>query len=79
MQPETALIFWWLNIITKKRYDQLLEQCGSLDQALLQLSPALFKKIGVRDDTIQKTFARIEEFDAVAALARLKTIRIRVC
>lgn len=55
--------------MTKKRYDQLIEQCGSLDLALRQLSPALLKKIGVRDDTIQKTFVRIEEFDASAALS----------
>ena len=23
MQPETALLFWWLNILNKKRYDAL--------------------------------------------------------
>lgn len=70
MQPETALLFWWLNILNKKRYDQLLAACGSLDAALGKLSPDLLKEIGMRQDTIQKTFVRIDEFDAAAALSR---------
>ncbi len=78
VQPETALLFWWLNILTKKRYDQVVELCGSLDAALARLSPELMRAIGMRQDSIEKTFARIEEFDPASTFARLKKLGVGV-
>lgn len=78
MQPETALLFWWLNILNKKRYDQLIAACGSLDAALGALSPALLRDIGMRDESIHKTYARLEEFDAASALVRLRKSDVAV-
>lgn len=78
MQPETALLFWWLNILTKKRYDQLIAAHGSLDVALAAFSPELLRRIGMRQDSIEKTFARIEEFDPASTFARLKKLGVEV-
>ena len=78
MQPETALLFWWLNCLTKKRYDALVARCGSLDAALGELSPALLKELGLKDDSIQKLFVRLEEFDPAASLARFRKAGIDV-
>lgn len=78
VQPETALLFWWLNILTKKRYDQVVELCGSLDAALARLSPELMRQIGMRQDSIEKTFARIEEFDPASTFARLQKLGVGV-
>ncbi len=72
MQLETALLFWWLNILNKKRYDALLARFGSLDAALGAFSPAMLKELGAKDDTVQKTFVKLEEFDPAAELARLQ-------
>lgn len=72
MHPETALLFWWLNILNKKRYDALVARFGSLDAALAGVSPELLRELGMKQESIEKTFARLEEFDARAALARLQ-------
>lgn len=78
MQYETTLLFWWLNILNKKRYDQLRAQCGSLDTALQRLSPALLQGLGLRDDTIKKVFVRIEEFDAEKEIGYLEKAGVSV-
>ncbi len=78
MQPETALLFWWLNILNKKRYDQLVGLYGSLDAALARFSPELMRQLGLRDDSIQKTFVRMEEFDPAGALARFKKLNVEL-
>lgn len=72
MQPETALLFWWLNILNKKRYDRLVERHGSLDAALLKLSPEMLREIGMKEDSVHKLFATIESFDAVAEFTRVQ-------
>lgn len=78
MQPETALLFWWLHCLNKKRYDALVERCGTLDAALGELSPALLKAIGLKQDSIEKLFARLEEFDAERSLPRFRDAGIGV-
>lgn len=78
VQSETALLFWWLNILNKKRYDQLVALCGSLDAALERLSPELLRGIGAREDTIHKTFARIAEFDPVPEFSMLQSRGVEV-
>lgn len=76
MQAETALLFWWLNILNKKRYDTLVARFGSLDAALASVSPELLRELGMKQESIEKTFARLEEFDAGAALARLQNAAV---
>lgn len=78
MRHETALLFWWLHILNKRRYDALIAQCGSVDDALACLSPEILHGIGMRDDAIRRTFVRIEEFDAEKELGYLEKAGVSV-
>lgn len=78
MQPETALLFWSLMILNKRRYDALKEHCGSLDRALERLSPEVLRGIGMREDAIRKTFVRIEEFEPEREIGRLQTAGVEL-
>ncbi len=60
-----ALLTWFsLGILTKDRYRALLDVYESLNEALARLSPEVLQALGCRSDTIEKTLARIEDFDA---------------
>lgn len=63
MQKETALILSWLNIITKKRYDAIVAQYGSLDDLVQRIDEPLLKALGCKEETIFKTLNRLEECD----------------
>lgn len=63
MHTATALIFSWLNILTKKRYDALKEQFGSLDEALLHIDYDMLAKLGCKEETIFRVMNRMEELD----------------
>jgi DNA processing protein len=63
MEASTALLWSWLGILTKKRYDALLEQYGALEKATEYLGEELFKALGCRDETVMKAVSRLEEFD----------------
>lgn len=69
MRHETALLWWWLGILTVRRHRALLDRFGDLDAALEHLSPAVLRELGVKDAKIRDVFIRMEEFDAAAYLA----------
>ncbi|MBT3293535.1 DNA-protecting protein DprA [Candidatus Peregrinibacteria bacterium] len=64
MLKEHALLWSWLNILNKKRYNALCEVYGNLDAASDQIDSEMLKGLGCRPDTIIKTLNRLEEFDA---------------
>ena len=63
MTPETALLWSWLNILLKKRYDALLKVYGGLDEATSHIDEEMLKGLGCREETIYETLNRLEEFD----------------
>ncbi|MFH0770588.1 MAG: DNA-processing protein DprA [Candidatus Peregrinibacteria bacterium] len=63
MDRSTALTLSWLNVLTKKRYDALLQAFGDLSHAREKISEDLLFSLGCRTDTILKTINRLEEFD----------------
>ena len=63
MDTNTALTWSWLNVLTKKRYDALIQMFGDIDHALDHVDESLLKGMGCRDDTVEKTLNRLEEFD----------------
>lgn len=63
MERNTALIFSWLNILTKKRYDALIEKLGSLDEALQRIDQELLKELGCKEETIFTALNRMDECD----------------
>ena len=61
------MLTWsWLNVLTKKRYDPLLEAYGSLEEALNQLNQQVLKALGCRDETVLSVLNRLSEFDPQA-------------
>lgn len=64
MQFETALGWWWLGVLTRRRYEFIQRHYGSLDDALAQIGPGLLRTIGMREDPIMDALQRWKQFDA---------------
>lgn len=69
MQASTALIWWYLNVLTKKRYDALKQVFGDLDTALPDLSFGMLRELGLQEATARGVMVRLEEMDAARMLA----------
>lgn len=63
MTPETTLIWSWLNVLTKKRYDALIDVYGDLDTVVQHIDEKLLKSLGCRDETVLNVLNRLDEFD----------------
>ena len=63
MKPESTLRWWQINVLTKKRYDALLQVYGDLDIALEELSPGMLKELGLKDETVTRTIDRLRDVD----------------
>lgn len=63
MDQRITLTWSWLNVLTKKRYDYLLDRFGSLDEALSHIDQELLATLGCREETQLRTLNRLEEFD----------------
>jgi len=66
MQSNSLLLWWYLGILTAKRYEALIQYYGDLETSLEVLTPMLLKELGVKEKTITETLQRMEEFDAEA-------------
>jgi len=78
MISSAELTWFWLGILTKERFDALLQVYATLEEALEQLNPEVLKALGCRKDTIEKTIARLQEFDVMQAAAILKKAAVEV-
>lgn len=63
MTPETALFWWWLGILTRRRYDALISAYGDLDSALVEMSPNMLMSLGLKGSAVAEIFKRIEKFN----------------
>lgn len=72
MDLHTALIWSYANILTKKRYDAIVEHYGSLEQALAALDEGLLKALGCKEETIYTVLNRVSEFDPAWYQAQLQ-------
>lgn len=63
MDRNTALIWSYANVLTKKRYDALKDHYGSLEQALVAIDESMLKALGCREETIMGTLNRLAEFN----------------
>jgi DNA processing protein len=62
MTLENALLWWWLDILTTKRYNALIQVFGSLDTALAEISATMLSELGLKHDAVERTLARIRDF-----------------
>lgn len=60
-----ALLRWsWSNVLTKKRYDKIIERFGQLEAALPDAQ--LLEEIGCREDTVSRVLSRLAVFSPPA-------------
>lgn len=78
MTPETTLLWWWLNILTKRRYDALVAKFGGLDAALGNLSADLLRELGCQEATVRDIFLRLEEFDPARYLKEMERRNVQL-
>ncbi len=64
MKAETALCWWSLGVLTKRRYDALLGLYGNLDDPLAGLSIEMLRELKVKQEYIVQTWERFQAFDA---------------
>ena len=64
MDQKTALLWWQLNVLTKRRYDAILEVYGSLEEAGKHVGEEFLRGLGVRDEAVRAALLRLEAFDA---------------
>ncbi len=64
MQRDTALLWWHLNVLTKRRFDAILEVYGSLDDAAKHVGEELLRGLGVREEAARGALMRLEQFNA---------------
>lgn len=79
MLPDTAITWWSLNILNKKRYELLKTAFGTLDAALDALDAPVMRKLGMREETIEATVARLHQFDPAAERERIAARGVSFC
>ncbi len=59
------MILHWalLNILTKRRYDALIEQYGSLEEAWKHINPTLLKELGCKEETVERVMNQKDGLD----------------
>lgn len=61
---ETATLLWaHLGVLTRQRYQAIMDVYGSLDDAAKHLGPELLKSLGCKQETIERVLPLIDEFD----------------
>ena len=76
MQRNTALTWSWLNVLSKKRYDALLEKFGDLDEALENINAVLLKELACKADTVEWALEKLETFDPNAYEKELSELEL---
>lgn len=79
MKPETALLWWYLNVLPKrKRYDMLVDCFGSLDEATANMTAGMLGELGCREETAADILRKKEEFDPGKYAAEMERRNIRL-
>jgi DNA processing protein len=78
MQQETALRWSWMDVLTRKRLDALVEKFGDAEKALDAVSLELFRALGVKEESALRAMVRLEEFDADEYIKMLKKKDLRL-
>ncbi len=69
MDHSTAITWFALGVLTKRRYDMLLKRFGNLTDALSALSETMLQELGCKPETITQTLQRKEKLH-IAEYAR---------
>lgn len=66
-----------MHVLTKTRYDAVMQLYGSLAEALPQVGEPFLKALGCRDEGMRDALLRLEEFDLSRYVKRLEQANIR--
>lgn len=72
-----ALRWSALNVLTKERYEAILQVFGSLEQGIAHLGEELLRSLGCREETAREILMRFEAFDVDRYAARLEKGGVR--
>lgn len=73
MHRETLLRWSIANILSRRRYDMLVQRYQNLDSALNALSESLLQELGCREKIIPEVLKRVRTFDPTAYEKALET------
>ncbi len=76
MERRSLLAWSHATVLTKRRYDRLIQEYGSLDD--VTVSEGALRQIGCRPDTVKKTLKRMEAFDDSKAERALEECQVQV-
>ncbi|MBI3619082.1 DNA-protecting protein DprA [Candidatus Peregrinibacteria bacterium] len=65
------LLWSYLNVLTRERYEALVQVYGSLEDARRHVGEEMLKGLGCRQETVEKTLVRLEDFDEERYAAEL--------
>ncbi len=62
--PSSGSLLWsYLNVLTKQRFDAIRDVYGTLEKAKEHLGEEMLRGLGCREETVRTTLLRLEEFD----------------
>ncbi len=79
MTEDSALTWWWLNVLNRRRFDALSHLFGDLDTALEALDFEMLRQMGVRELYAQQTMKRLEVFDPPKVRHRMSVLGVSLC
>ncbi|MBM3227384.1 DNA-protecting protein DprA [Candidatus Peribacteria bacterium] len=71
MDHATAITWFALGVLTKRRYDILLKRFGTIADALTALDSTVLQEIGCKPETVERTLSLRKEFSATVYAQRL--------
>ncbi len=77
LHPKAALAWASLNLLTKRRYDALLAQFGTLEEAWKKLDANMLMQLGCKPDTVSRTLELASTFNADTFAASLREKNIQ--
>jgi len=77
MSRQSALFWSWLNVLNRERYEALLEVYGSFGDATKHLGEELLRGLGCRQDAVERTLGRMDEWNPGAYEAEMERLNVR--
>ncbi len=71
MERDTAFVWSYSNVLTRKRYDMLIDRFGSLEEAVTHIDLPLLRMLGCREQSAMGALNRLDTFDPAAYAAAL--------
>ncbi len=79
MTEDSALTWWWLNVLNRRRFDALSHLFGDLDTALESLDFDMLRDMGVRETYAEETLKRLSAVHPPNVRERMKTLGVSLC